>query len=178
MLFLKRFDTPVGEMLGAATDEGLCIFDYAHRKMIGTILSRVQTRLQTKAIEGDHQHFDALEKQLEEYLNGSRQQFTLPLHLIGSNFQVSVWRALQQIPYGETRSYKKQSIALGDENAVRAVARANGENGIAIIVPCHRVIGESGSLVGYSGGVRIKQWLLEHEKTHAGSLIQRLLFEI
>ena len=88
-----------------------------------------------------------------------------------------VWEGLKQIPFGETRSYKKQSIFLGDEKAIRAVARANGENGIAIIIPCHRVIGENGSLVGYGGGLWRKQWLLKHERAHSGQTQQQSLFQ-
>jgi len=96
--------------------------------------------------------------------------------LAGTDFQKSVWVALQQIPYGETRSYKQQSIALGNEKAIRAVAGANGENGIAVIIPCHRVIGENGSLIGYGGGLQRKKWLLEHERKHSGKETQLGLF--
>jgi O-6-methylguanine DNA methyltransferase len=100
----------------------------------------------------------------------------LPLHLVGSDFQKSVWKALIQIPYGETRSYKQQSIFLGNEKAIRAVAGANGDNGIAIIIPCHRVIGEDGSLTGYGGGLQRKKWLLDHERKHSGKAGQGELF--
>lgn len=95
---------------------------------------------------------------------------------MGTPFQIRVWQALQEIPYAETRSYKAQSRILGDEKAIRAVARANGENGLAIIIPCHRVIGEHGGMTGYSGGLRIKQWLLEHEWRHSGKSQQQSLF--
>ena len=99
----------------------------------------------------------------------------MPIHLLGSSFQIKVWKGLQQIAYGETRSYRGQSLFLGDEKAIRAVARANGENSLAIIIPCHRVIGERGTLVGYSGGLEAKQWLLDHERKYAGSAVQQRL---
>lgn len=176
MLFTKYIDTPLGEMFAAATDSGICVFDFSNRKMMGNILKRVQTILGTEAVAGDHIHFTVLEQQMSEYFNGSRKDFDLPLQLLGTPFQLKVWNGLQQIPYAETRSYKKQSIYLGDEKAIRAVARANGENGIAIIVPCHRIIGENGSLVGYGGGLKRKQWLLEHEWKHSGKSQQQSLF--
>lgn len=125
---------------------------------------------------GYHPHFELLEKQIQEYFSGSRKEFSVPLQLLGTPFQVSVWQELMNIPYGTTRSYKQQSIALGNEKAIRAVAGANGENGIAIIVPCHRVIGENGSLTGYGGGLPKKKWLLEHEARTAGHHMQQKLF--
>jgi len=101
--------------------------------------------------------------QLEEYLTGKRKKFTLPLVMHGTEFQVAVWRALQDIPYGETRSYKEIAAAIGRPKAVRAVGMANHRNPISIIVPCHRVIGHDGSLVGYGGGLPLKRRLLELE---------------
>jgi AraC family transcriptional regulator of adaptative response/methylated-DNA-[protein]-cysteine methyltransferase len=175
-LITTTIQTPLGTMRAAATDEGLCIFDFAHRRMIDTIVKRVQAALGMEIEQGDHPHFELLQKQLKEYFTGIRQQFELPLLLLGTPFQLRVWQGLQQIPYAETRSYKAQSIFLGDEKAIRAVARANGENGLAIIVPCHRVIGENGSLTGYAGGLRAKQWLLEHELKHSGKTLQQSLF--
>ena len=102
-------------------------------------------------------------QQLAEYFAGQRQQFTLPLAPVGTNFQQAVWHALQAIPYAEHRSYKEISLAINNPNAMRAVGAANGRNPITIIIPCHRVIGASGKLVGYTGGVDRKVWLLEHE---------------
>jgi methylated-DNA-[protein]-cysteine S-methyltransferase len=102
-------------------------------------------------------------RQLDEYFRGQRRDFTLPLQLSGTDFQQRVWNALLDIPFGETRSYLEIAEVLGDRNAVRAVGAANGENPIAVVVPCHRVIGSDGSLVGYGGGLWRKQWLLEHE---------------
>ena len=105
--------------------------------------------------------------QLQEYFEGTRKQFDLQLHLQGTPFQKKVWEALLKIPYGTTRSYLELSRELGDENAIRAVAAANGKNPIWIVVPCHRVIGSDGSLTGYAGGLWRKKWLLEHENPPA-----------
>jgi methylated-DNA-[protein]-cysteine S-methyltransferase len=102
--------------------------------------------------------------QIEEYLLGKRKRFTLPLVLHGTEFQLAVWRALQDIPYGETSSYKEIAAAVGRPKAVRAVGMANNRNPISIIVPCHRVIGHDGSLTGYGGGLPLKQRLLELEQ--------------
>jgi methylated-DNA-[protein]-cysteine S-methyltransferase len=102
-------------------------------------------------------------EQLEEYFFQSRREFDIPLNLEGTDFQKKVWDQLGTIPYGYTISYAQLAKKVGDENAVRAVGSANGQNPIAIIVPCHRVIGNTGDLTGYSGGLWRKQWLLEHE---------------
>ncbi len=101
--------------------------------------------------------------QLEEYFEGSRTEFSLTLNPEGTDFQIKVWQALQQIPYGKTVSYLELSKTLGDVKAIRAVAAANGRNPLWIVVPCHRVIGSDGSLTGYAGGIHRKKWLLEHE---------------
>ena len=106
---------------------------------------------------------DKVSAQLDEYFNGERKSFEVPLVVPGTDFQQKVWNALVQIPYGVTRSYKQQADVVGDVKAVRAVARANGENRISIIIPCHRIIGSDGSIVGYGGGIHRKQWLLKHE---------------
>ena len=176
MIALKEIDTPVGRMRMGATGEGICLFDFQYRRSIDAIMNRIQKHSGDRCAEGDHPLFDLLEQQIGAYFAGSLQVFDLPLHLLGTPFQKTVWLGLMQIPYGTTRSYKQQSMFLGNEKAIRAVAGANGENGIAIIVPCHRVIGENGSLIGYGGGLQRKQWLLEHERKHSGLSGQGSLF--
>ncbi|HEY1031031.1 MAG TPA: methylated-DNA--[protein]-cysteine S-methyltransferase [Flavipsychrobacter sp.] len=175
-IIYKYLDTPLGSMMAAATDEGICLFDFEYRRMLSTIQKRIQDALKMDYEEGEHPHFIALEAQVKEYFNGNRKVFDLPLHLIGTAFQKKVWCGLLDIKYGETRSYKKQSMFLGDVKAIRAVGTANGQNGIAIIVPCHRVIGENGSLIGYGGGLPKKKWLLEHEAKHTYGDVQLPLF--
>jgi methylated-DNA-[protein]-cysteine S-methyltransferase len=103
---------------------------------------------------------DEGKKQLEEYFDGKRQEFSLPLHLEGTTFQKKVWQALQEIPYGATKSYQEVAVNVGNKNSVRAVGGANHHNPISIIVPCHRVIGKNGTLVGYGGGLDVKAFLL------------------
>ena len=106
-------------------------------------------------------------RQLGEYFAGNRREFALPLRMHGTEFQLRVWRALTEIPYGETRSYGELAKRIGNPNASRAVGLANGRNPVSILVPCHRVIGAEGSLTGYGGGLPRKQWLLAHEGLHA-----------
>lgn len=115
-----------------------------------------------------HGVVDAAEVQLDEYFNGTRQRFDLPLAPMGTDFQRTAWFALMGIPYGETTSYEAQAIRLGGREKVRAVGTANGMNPISIIMPCHRVVGKNGSLTGFGGGLDAKAYLLEHEARTAG----------
>lgn len=101
--------------------------------------------------------------QLKEYFEGKRKEFELPLNPSGTAFQIKVWKLLETIPFGSTRTYHEIAVALGDPKVIRAAASANGKNPIAIIIPCHRVIGSDGSLIGYAGGLDRKKWLLDHE---------------
>ena len=112
----------------------------------------------------DERTFDAPRRQLDAYFKGSRRSFELALDPIGTEFQRAVWRALQQIEFGETRSYSQIAAAIQSPRAVRAVGMANGRNPLAIVVPCHRVVGADGSLTGYAGGMERKRWLLQHEQ--------------
>lgn len=117
---------------------------------------------------------DETKAQLLQYFDGKRKEFDLPLLLVGTEFQKQVWNSLIEIPFGKTLSYAGLSRMLGDEKAIRAVARANGDNAIAIIVPCHRILGSDGSLTGYAGGLRTKQKLLQLENA---SLQRELKFD-
>ena len=164
LINITRLETPLGTMYAGAVEEGICLLEFTDRKMLETELKALSKRLNANIIQGSNKHFDPLKQQLEEYFEGKRKEFTLPLFTPGSDFQQSVWRELQNIPYGSTRSYKQQATALQKTEAVRAVANANGMNRISIIIPCHRVIGEDGSLTGYGGGIWRKRWLLDLEK--------------
>ncbi len=164
---ITRLLTPLGPMLAGATDQGICLLEFMGRRMLETQLKRLNTSLDARCVPGDHPYFEALNRQIKEYFDGERQSFDLPLHLPGTPFQQAVWKALQKIPYGTTRSYQEQAEMLKQPNAVRAVARANGDNRIAIIIPCHRVIGKNGKLTGYGGGLWRKQYLLEHERRNS-----------
>ena len=131
--------------------------------MLETQLARLRKLLDIELIPGDSPHFDELRRQLEEYFDGQRTSFDVPLMVPGTPFQQTAWEALRTIPHGETRSYQQQAEAIGRPEAVRAVARANGDNRIAILIPCHRVIGKNGKLTGYGGGLWRKKALLDLE---------------
>ena len=163
-IHFTRILTPLAPMLAAATDEGLCLLEFADRRMLETQLARVGKELGSAVVPGENAVLEQTRRELEQYFAGERTRFDAPLRFIGSDFQKAVWRALLEIPFGETRSYAEQARALGRAGAVRAVGRANGDNRIAIVVPCHRVVGADGALTGYGGGLWRKQWLLEHER--------------
>lgn len=164
ILTYDRITTPLGPMMAVASENGICILEFTDRRMLETELKDISRHFRSNILPGSSKFFEPLKIQLEEYFKGIRTEFDIPLETPGTDFRKQVWRVLQTIPYGETRSYKEQAIALGNAKAVRAVANANGANRISIIIPCHRVIGEDGKLTGYGGGLWRKNWLLNHEK--------------
>ena len=161
---LKRIETPIGTMYAAAVEEGICMLEFTDRKMLETEFKDLAKSLNATIILGENPHFKLLEKELKLYFEGQLKEFSVPLSPVGTEFQKSVWKILQQIPFGETWNYRKQSEGLGDAKKFRAVANANGMNKISILIPCHRVIGSNGTLTGYGGGIWRKQKLLELEK--------------
>ncbi len=163
IIYISRLTTPIGPMFACASDEGLCLLEFVERKMLETEFRDLQKRLKATILAGENDHIRQVKRELAEYFAGSRQTFDVPLHTPGTDFQQSVWQELLKIPYGKTRSYQAQAEKLGKPKAVRAVANANGCNRIAIVIPCHRVIGKNGHLTGYAGGLERKKWLLEHE---------------
>ncbi len=160
---LIRLTTPIGPMYAGATDKGLCLLEFTDRRMLETELKDLRRLLNAEILPGKNEHLDLIKKELEEYFEGKRHTFTVKLDTPGTAFQKSVWDVLLEIPYGKTRSYKQQAVILNKPLAVRAVGTANGSNRVSIVIPCHRVIGENGSLTGYGGGLPRKQWLLDHE---------------
>ena len=160
---LARVTTPLGPMLAAATNEALCLLEFTDRRMLETQFKRISQRMNCTYIFGKNKIIKHLEVELAEYFAGDRRNFSLPLLVPGTDFQEKVWAQLQQIPYGESQSYSEMAKRMNQPKAVRAVGRANGDNRIAIIIPCHRVIGADGSLTGYGGGFWRKQRLLELE---------------
>jgi AraC family transcriptional regulator of adaptative response/methylated-DNA-[protein]-cysteine methyltransferase len=158
-----EIDTPVGEMLAAATETQLLLFEFPHRRMIDTQLDRVRRAVGCELVPGESPVFAQLRTELDEYFQGRRREFTVPMYVPGTPFQMKVWAELQRIPIGTTTSYARLATSIGKPDAVRAVARANGDNRIAILIPCHRVIGSNGELVGYGGGLWRKKKLLELE---------------
>jgi AraC family transcriptional regulator, regulatory protein of adaptative response / methylated-DNA-[protein]-cysteine methyltransferase len=159
----SEIETPIGTMIAAASETHLLLFEFPHRRMIDTQFDRVRRAHDCELAPGESPVFAMLRTQLDEYFRGERRDFTVPLHVPGTQFQTRVWSELQRIPCGTTTSYTRLAASIGQPNAVRAVARANGDNRIAILIPCHRVIGSNGELVGYGGGLWRKKKLLELE---------------
>lgn len=164
-IIIQYHKSPIGELVVGSCEGKLCVLDYRYRKMRAGVDRRIENGLNATMVEGISETNQEAIKQLDEYLAGERTSFDIPLQMVGTDFQQSVWNALLTIPYGETWSYGELAKQLGDANAVRAVASANGANSIAVIIPCHRVIGSDGSLTGYAGGLPAKKKLLTLEKT-------------
>ena len=164
VLHAKWIETPLGAMLALADDRGLHLLDFVDRRGLERALASLSKRLRARALPGNHRYLDQIERELAEYFAGARRAFETPVALTGSEFQSRVWNALLAIPSGETRSYAELARCIGQPQAVRAVGRANGENRLSIIVPCHRVIGADGALTGYGGGLGRKQKLLDLER--------------
>lgn len=172
---IARFTTPLGPMFACATKKGICLLEFTNRKMLETEFRDLSKKMNAVILPGPNPHLDQVQTEIGAYFDGSRKQFFIPLDTPGTVFQCSVWKNLLKIPYGETRSYKRQAQILGKPDAVRAVASANGMNRVAIIIPCHRVIGENGDLTGYAGGLARKKWLLDHERCHSSQAVQGTL---
>ncbi len=172
---ITRFTSPLGPMFACATKLGICLLEFTNRKMLETEFKDLTKRLDAVILPGENPYLTQVQSELKEYFDGKRTHFTIPLHTPGTDFQNGVWEILKGIPYGETRSYKQQAIKLNNPKGVRAVASANGMNRVAIVIPCHRVIGENGDLTGYAGGLARKKWLLDHEAKYSGKPIQQEL---
>lgn len=184
VLFARLLQTPIGAMLALADDAGLRVLDFVDRRGLPRQIGTIRRVLACAVVPGAHRYLDAVEQELGLYFAGKPSAITstsqqagleaevggIVLAPIGpggtpggSAFQRAVWGELRRIPSGRTRSYAEQARAVGKPRGVRAVARANGENFLSLIIPCHRVIGSDGSMTGYGGGVARKRWLLEHE---------------
>ena len=170
IVHLTRILTPVGPVLAGTTDEAVCLLEFTDRRMLPAQLERIERRLGCAFVPGSTEVSRRLEDELAAYFDGALRTFTVPLALHGTAFQERVWAALRDIPYGQVRSYADQAKAIGAPEAVRAVARANGDNRISILIPCHRVIGSDGSLTGYGGGLWRKKFLLSLEGGITGEL--------
>ncbi len=155
--------TKIGEFIFGSYENKLCILDYRYRKMRSRLDNRIQKGLNATFVEKEDEIIRKTKNQLDEYLQGKRKGFDIPLLLIGSDFQKQVWNTLLEIPYGKTASYLELAKKIDNPKAVRAVANANGANAIAIIIPCHRIIESNGGLGGYGGGLAVKKRLLKLE---------------
>lgn len=166
VILIHRFTTPLGPMFVCATERGVCLLEFVDRRMLETEFSDLQRLLKARIMAGENRHTRQMEAEMGEYFAGTRQQFDVTLDMPGSEFQRTVWEALQAVPFGETSHYQALAKEIDKPAAVRAVAGANGANRVAIVIPCHRIIGKDGSLTGYGGGIARKAWLIAHEKKH------------
>ncbi len=166
LVVFSRIVTPLGPMVAGATEEAVCFLEFADRRMFEGQVKRLRSLLNGVMIPGTNALIAQLQDELAAYFEGTLQVFTVPLMSPGTAFQQAVWGQLRTIPYGETTSYGAIAEAMGKASAVRAVAQANGANRLAILLPCHRVIGKDGKLSGYGGGVWRKQRLLDLEQAH------------
>ena len=160
-------DTRLGPMLSISDEEKLFLFEFISRRGLEREIERLRAKGRVVIVPGRTAPIDSIEQEIQAYFDGTLKIFETPVHLHGSDFQQSAWRALQKIPYGETRSYSEQAELLGSPSATRAVANANGANQLAVIVPCHRIVRSNGDLGGYGGGLERKQWLLDHERSYS-----------
>lgn len=163
----QQLESPVGPMVAAATPDGVCLLEFADRRALERQLVTLRRRLRCAIVPGSNEHLDLLASELASYYAGELQDFTVPLVAPGTPFQEQVWTRLRSIPYGQTLSYSGLAAELGRPGAQRAVGRANGDNRVAIIIPCHRVVQANGQLRGYGGGLWRKQFLLDLERGDA-----------
>jgi len=160
LIKIQYYKSPIGELILGSFNDKLCLADWRYRKMRNTIDNRLKKSLKAEFIEEPSAIIEKTKTQLIEYFNNKRTTFEVDLLLVGTDFQKTVWKELIAIPYGKTNSYLELSKKLNNVKAIRAVASANGANAIAILVPCHRIIGSDGKLVGYAGGLSVKKKLL------------------
>lgn len=176
MIKVINIETPLGEMIAGATRDGICLLEFIDRRPDSDLLKPIAKIMGSEVKEGSNKHLRSLKKQLREYFRGKRKEFTVSLITPGTDFQQAVWKNLLNIPFGTTLSYGEQARNLKNIKSARAVAQANSSNRIAIVIPCHRIIGSDGSLVGYRGGLERKKWLLNHERKFSGKAVDLNLF--
>jgi len=159
----STMNSPVGELTLVGSAAGL-------RAVLWAVERDGRVVFHEHVEPGTHPVLDRTQQQITEYLDGTRTTFDVPLDLVGTEFQVAVWEALSAIPFGETRSYGELASALNRSGAARAVGAATGRNPVSIVVPCHRLVGSSGKLTGFAGGLDAKRWLLRHESAQPALL--------
>ena len=167
-IITQKIKTPIATMLAGVVNDAVCLLEFTDTHRVEMQISRLKVSFEAEVQEGQHPLFSELKEQLDAYFSGQLIQFDLPINLQGTDFQRKAWDALCEIPYGETRSYLEQAKTIGNPKAFRAVASANRNNKISIIIPCHRVIAQNGKLAGYGGGLDRKAYLISLEKQFAG----------
>jgi AraC family transcriptional regulator of adaptative response/methylated-DNA-[protein]-cysteine methyltransferase len=166
-IFVTSMESPVGRLELGATDDGVCLIEFADRRALPTELAELERRLGKPVLPGINSHLEGIMDELERYFSGTLREFSTPLDIVGTLFQTRVWKVLCEIPYGRTLSYGQLAEKIGRPGAQRAVGQANGANHIAIVIPCHRVVQSDGQLRGYGGGLWRKQFLLDLEQGQA-----------
>ncbi|MDN6280147.1 MAG: methylated-DNA--[protein]-cysteine S-methyltransferase [Psychroflexus sp.] len=174
-IFINRLTTPLGSMFIYATDKGICLLEFEDKQLLDKEFDNLKKSRKADIISGENEHIKQAEKEIKEYFGGKRKTFDVKLDIItGTDFQLSVWKSLQDIDYGTTTTYQKQAEKINKPKAIRAMASANGNNRISIIIPCHRVIGKNGQMTGYSGGIERKKWLIAHERNDVNPQLRLL----
>jgi AraC family transcriptional regulator of adaptative response/methylated-DNA-[protein]-cysteine methyltransferase len=163
-LVAEELETPLRPMIAVASERGVCLLEFLDRRALHTELRRLRSRFRVPIVQDSNAHLERLRVELSEYFAGTRRRFEVALDTGGTPFQRRVWDRLRRIPFGRTVSYSRVATAVGNSRAVRAVGRANGQNPIAIVIPCHRVVRADGSPWAYGGGLWRKRWLLDHER--------------
>lgn len=169
-IYTHQLSTPLGPMIAGMYDHRLVMLEFKSDQRVERQLQRIGKELKTASIEGPGHLFQDVREQIAMYFQGQLSSFDLPIQMVGSTFQKKVWNALLEIPAATTQSYEDIARHINHARAVRAVGTANGANALAIVIPCHRVIGKSGKLTGYAGGLARKEWLLKHEEESFGSV--------
>ncbi|MDC7224734.1 MAG: methylated-DNA--[protein]-cysteine S-methyltransferase [Spirochaetales bacterium] len=167
MIRFTTIKTPLGEMRAASFEGKICLIEFTDRVKMDRQLRTLEKYYGKEKIEERDSVLDDLEGELNGYFTGELTDFTVPLIYRGTPFEEKVWEELIRVPYGTTRSYGEQAVRLGNPKAVRAVAGANSRNRIALVIPCHRIIGQKGTLTGYAGGLDRKARLLELERENS-----------
>lgn len=165
------WQSPIGPLLTAAVDAGVCLLEFGNEQRITRQATSLHRWFGGPVVRDSHPHLTALRQQLEEYFDGRRSEFTVPLVIRGTPFELATWQELQRVPYGTTVSYADIARRIDNPGAVRAVGSANGRNRIAIVIPCHRVVNSNGALGGYGGGLWRKKRLLEIESRALPTLV-------
>ena len=165
-IIVHNYKSPCGILLLGSIDDKLCLCDWQVEKHHDKVVQRIHRATDKRFITGTTSVISQSINELDEYFSGIRKEFSIPLKFIGSEFQKQVWKELLNVPYGTTVSYREIARSIFKPTAIRAVANANGANALSIFVPCHRIIGSDNSLTGYGGGLHIKKFLLDLEKSH------------
>lgn len=169
-ILFTTWNSPLGEMIICSSNNGICLLEFLDRKSLETEIKGIQIKFNSILVFGNNDHINSLKDELSHYFNGTNLEFKVPIDFKGSDFQERVWKNLMDIPFGKTITYSKLASKINCINGSRAVANANGANKISILIPCHRVVGSDGNLTGYGGGLKRKEWLLNHEKNAAKTL--------